>query len=94
MLINETKLDIKLADFGLAVKLSPIEEFKRIIGTPEYVGELLCNFLITINLFNDLTQHLYASTLLNTKSLFAVILLSQNFNSMKVLNHQMQINIF
>ncbi|KAI6649438.1 Death-associated protein kinase related-like [Oopsacas minuta] len=44
LLINETKLDIKLADFGLAVKLSPIEEFKRIIGTPEYVAPEVINF--------------------------------------------------
>lgn len=33
--------DIKIVDFGLARRLGAVGELREILGTPEYVGELV-----------------------------------------------------
>ena len=32
---------IRVADFGLAVQLRPGQQCRNLVGTPEYVGELI-----------------------------------------------------
>ena len=39
LLYRRGSLDIKIADFGLAVQLREGEEMKNLVGTAEYVGE-------------------------------------------------------
>ena len=41
LLYRKGQLDIKIADFGLAVQLKEGEEMKNLVGTAEYVGESL-----------------------------------------------------
>ena len=40
LLYRKGSLDIKIADFGLAVQLQAGRELRNLVGTAEYVGEL------------------------------------------------------
>ena len=38
LLQRKGSLDIKIADFGLAIQLSPGQQVRNLVGTAEYVG--------------------------------------------------------
>ena len=40
MLLNHNSNRIKLIDFGLSRKFKPGKEFREMLGTPEFVGNL------------------------------------------------------
>ena len=41
LLQRKGSLDIKIADFGLAIQLSPGQQVRNLVGTAEYVGQYL-----------------------------------------------------
>jgi serine/threonine protein kinase len=41
LLYRKGQLDIRIADFGLALQITPGEQVKTLVGTAEYVGEFL-----------------------------------------------------
>lgn len=41
LLYRKGALDIRIADFGLALQITPGQQVKTLVGTAEYVGKLL-----------------------------------------------------
>ena len=53
VLKNKDQMDIKLVDFGLAMKIEPGQEVKQMLGTPEFVGPEIVNYE-NIGLYTDM----------------------------------------
>lgn len=67
--------DIKIVDFGLSRMVSSHQELREIMGTPEYVGELLLSLAATT------LQESNTGVILNNNCLFV-------FTAPEILNYE------
>ena len=70
LLYRKGQLDIRIADFGLALQISPGEQVKTLVGTAEYVGKSLSlsDSLSSSSYYLSLSLS-YLNFLYNTKSI-------------------------